>query len=332
MLRAEADFLTVQRRLVEMYDTYSGAVVRVKASFEEEAEDGTRSASLRVGSGFFISRDGHILTNASVAHQADRVWFEFRGGSYMAEIVGDDPETNVSLLRAVKLPEDFQTVSLTALNREPAVGTIVVGITQPLDLEPGPVFGLLSGKDGQFAQRIFPTYYHRVSIPAYPGEGGSPVFSLDGRLLGMIVASLPEIRSSYLLPVEAMIRVRDEILEEGKVVYSWIGVDLEEFSTVEEGSRVRVTEVVEDGPGDRMGLRKGDVLKELGGFATHTLGDVRQALFFYSAGSFLEVRWARNGEVLEKTLQTVARPKLDGEEEESASEPATPEVAETPGD
>ncbi|MCC5790372.1 MAG: serine protease [Opitutales bacterium] len=310
------DFLSVQRRVVQISEDYGSAVVRVNASFGNHDDEDDEEAALRVGSGFFVSGDGHILTNASVAYGADRVWYEHEGISYAAEILGNDPETNLSLLRALRLPEDFATVTLSSFNREPPVGTMVVGITQPLDLKPGPVLGVLSGNDGQFGQRIFPTYYHRVSIPAYPGEGGSPVFSLDGRLVGMIVASLPEIRSSYLLPVEALMRVRDQLAADGNVSYSWIGLDLEEFSTRHEGTKVRVTEVIPGGPGHRIALEKGDVIKEIDGYQIRALGDVRRAIFFNSVGSFVEIVIQRGDETLEMTLRTAERPAIEIPERE----------------
>ncbi|MCH8474320.1 MAG: S1C family serine protease [Opitutales bacterium] len=311
------EFLSLQRRIIQINEDYGSAVVRVNASFGNQ-EDGKENeeAALRVGSGFFVSGEGHILTNASVAYGADRVWYEHEGISYAAETVGNDPETNLSLLRALRLPEDFSVVSLSSFSREPAVGTMVVGVTQPLDLKPGPVLGVLSGNDGQFGQRIFPTYYHRVSIPAYPGEGGSPVFSLDGRLVGMIVASLPEIRSSYLLPVEAMMRVRDQLAADGKVSYSWIGLDLEEFSTRHEGTKVRVTEVIPGGPGHRIALEEGDVIKEIDGYQIRALGDVRRAIFFNTVGSFVEIAIERDEQTLEMTLRTAERPAIEIPERE----------------
>ena len=308
------DFLQQQRRIIQINEDYGPAVVRVKASFgNEDSEEATEEdgASLRVGSGFFINREGHVLTNASIAFGADRVWIEHQGISYAAEIIGNDPETNLSLLRALRLPEEFSVVNLSSFNREPPVGTMVVGVTQPLDLKPGPVKGLLSGNDGQFGQRIFPTYYHRVSIPAYPGEGGSPVFGLDGRLIGMIVASLPEIRSSYLLPVEAIMRVRDQLMEDGEVTYSWIGLDLEEFSTRNRGSRVRITEVIPGGPGHRIALEEGDILKEIDGYDIRALGDVRRAIFFNTVGSYVEIKIQRGEESLDMTLRTAERPRVE---------------------
>lgn len=305
------DFLVIQRRLVELFEQYEPAVVRVKASFEEVDENGDVKAALRVGSGFFISREGHLLTNASVAHEATRVWVEHRGRAYAAESVGHDPETNLSLLRVLSVPEDMNAISLSSPLRNPSVGTIVIGITQPLDLSPGPVFGLLTGYEGQFAQRIFPTQYWRVSIPAYPGEGGSPVFFLDGRLAGIIVASLPEIRSSYILPVEAILRVRDELLDNGTIQYGWLGMDLEETWDREAGSRLKIREIAPNGPAYRVGLKSGDFLLEFGGIPVKTLGDVRRANFFHPVGSYLEVRWEREGEVQQGTLRSASPPTGD---------------------
>src|SRR5690554_579575 len=93
------DFLNIQRRITELVEEQVDGVVRVKAAAEESDPSGEAVVTQRVGTGFFISEDGHILTNASVALGADRVWVELDGVEYAADHIGSDPETNISLLK-----------------------------------------------------------------------------------------------------------------------------------------------------------------------------------------------------------------------------------------
>src|SRR5690625_4760319 len=93
------DFLNIQRRITEILDQYLEGVVRVKAAVEERNDSGESIVTQRVGTGFLISEEGHVLTNASVAYGVDRVWIELDGLSYASDHLGSDPETIVSLLK-----------------------------------------------------------------------------------------------------------------------------------------------------------------------------------------------------------------------------------------
>lgn len=316
------DFLDIQRRITEILDTQVAGVVRVKAAVEEKKESGEAVVTQRVGTGFFISRNGHVLTNASVAAGADRVWVELEGASYAADHLGSDPETNVSLLKVMVLPEAFSHFEVTANRGAPAIGSLALAITCPLEFEPSPSLGMVTGHESQFSQRIFPVTYVRINIPAGPGEGGSPVVDLHGRLIGMMVASLPEVGSSYLLPARALISVRDDLLFSGKVRYGWIGVELEEKVDRRHGRHVVVQSVSPGTPAAEAGIREGDRLLQMGGFAIHRLGDARDATFFQRIGDYVSVSLARGDAQLDVPVKMVERPAAESAavEEEQSSE------------
>lgn len=307
-LRAqEGDFLNIQRRITGIVSEQIDGVVRVKASAEELDEAGENVVSLRVGTGFFISREGHILTNASVAMNAARVWVELEGVPYAADHLGSDPETNVSLLKLMVLPEEFSYFPIAAGHEQPLAGSLVLAITCPLEFEPSPSLGMVTGHENSFSQRVFPVTYLRVNIPAHPGEGGSPVVDLNGRLVGMMVASLPEVGSSYLLPARALVRVRDDLLFSGKVTYGWIGADLKEEVSRQHGRHV-VVEGIRSGSGaSAAGLRVGDRLLQMAGEAIRRVDDVRNTSFFQRVGNYVEVEVQRGDETFEFPVKILQR-------------------------
>ena len=93
------DALALQQRLVEVFEQNKDAIVRVKAAFRSpDTETGKSQVMLRIGSGFFVSHEGHVLVSASRAAGADRVWIEYKDKRYAAESVGHDRLTNVSIL------------------------------------------------------------------------------------------------------------------------------------------------------------------------------------------------------------------------------------------
>jgi S1-C subfamily serine protease len=303
----DGDFLNIQRRITEIVSSQIDGVVRVKASAEELNAAGEKIVSLRVGTGFFISRDGHILTNASVAMNAIRVWVELNGVQYAADHLGSDPETNISLLKLMVLPDQFSYFPVSAHHEKPLPGSLVLAISCALEFEPSPSLGMVTGHESSFSQRMFPVTYLRVNIPAHPGEGGSPVVDLNGRLIGMMVASLPEVGSSYLLPARAMVSVRDDLLFSGKVAYGWIGADLKEQVSRRDGRQVFVEKVLSGGAGADSGLRVGDRLIRMEDVVIRRVDDVRTTSFFQRVGNYVEVEVEREGKIMILPVKMVER-------------------------
>jgi serine protease Do len=322
-LAQEGDFLNLQRRVTEIFDQQVHSVVRVKAAAEELDDNGEPIVSLRVGTGFFISREGHVLTNASVAFNAERVWVELNSVPYAADNLGSDPETNLSLLQVMVLPDRFSHLTISGSGNMPSIGSLVVAITCPLEFEPSPSLGMVTGHESSFSQRTFPVTYVRVNLPANPGEGGAPVMDLHGRLVGIMVASLPEVRSSYLLPARAILRVRDDLLFSGKVEYGWVGMELEERVDRRLGRHIVIQRVPEGTPAAEAGLRAGDQLLKMGDTAIRRADDVRNANFYHRVGDFIDIQVRRNGEVLDFAVRMVLRPPSDNASRASRAETAS---------
>ncbi len=307
----DGDFFALQRRVVDLFDQNSKAVVRVMAAVEEMDENGEIHVARRVGTGFFISRDGHVVTNASIAIQAIRTWVEHDGVEYAADAIGHDPETNFSLLKLMSLPPTFTHLSMTGNSDLPPVGSFVIAMGCPLEFSPSPTLGLVTGHESSFSQRVFPVSYARINIPAHPGEGGSPVIDLSGRLVGMMVASLPEVNSSYVLPAKAMVRVRDDLLFSGKVEYGWVGFELEERRDRHLGRHIVVERVFEETPAEQAGILPGDRLVRMGDTPVTRADDVRNANFHHRVGDYMAIRVKRDGETHDFSVRLVSRPESE---------------------
>lgn len=308
-----------QERIYSVFEENKASVVRIKAAIlvDDEGMEEPK-VTLRVGTGFFISREGHILANASVVHQAQRVWFEHDSIAFAAEKVGTDLGTNVALLRAVSLPPDFHYVPLSESTGISRIGLLVISISCTLDFSPAPSSGMVTGHESSFGPRVFPTTYMRTNIPAYPGEGGAPVFDLNGRLIGMKVASLPEIGSSYVIPTNAAVRIRDDLLFSGEVRYAWLGLEVSEKADSTKGRWVEVDSVSPEGPADSAGIIAGDQLISVGDFEIQRINDLREASFFSRVGQFVDIKIKRDDEEKRLSLRLAARPVEvepgDGEE------------------
>jgi S1-C subfamily serine protease len=274
-----------------------------------------------VGTGFFISREGHVLTNASAVINNDRVWVVYRDVEYAAKMIGYDRSTNLALLKLLTLPDSFPFIQIGDSPSLPPIGTSLLRIACPMDLAPSPATGLVSGQESRFGQHIFPCVLIRTSIPAGPGESGGAYLDLNGRLVGIQVGSLTELSSTYILPARAIMRVRDDLLFYGKVTDGWIGFDVRVETSVSEGKRILIRKVVDGTPAREAGIQAGDQLLQVGIYQVQDLDDLRNAMFYTRVGEYVPVRLRRNGVTLELSVRIAERPADADMEAEPQQEP-----------
>jgi len=306
---SSADALALQQRLVEVFEENKDAIVRVKAAYRgPDNADGKPQVMLRVGSGFFVSQEGHVLVSASRAAGADRVWVEYQGRPYAAEAVGHDRLTNVSVLRVIELPEDFSIIPIDTSVPSPELGSIAVAISCPLDFEASPSMGIITGRDKKLGNKVFPTTYLRTSLDVDAGRGGCPVLDVNGRFIGMTVASIPDLGGSYCLPPDALARVRDDLLFSGRIIHSWMGFEVAAKLNADNTNSVYLTKLVDSAPAKQAGLREGDHLVSIGDRPIHTVADVPTAVFFTRANQFTSIKIKRADAELEFSVKTRPRP------------------------
>ncbi len=306
----QGDFLALQKRVVEIFNENKSAIVRVKAAYDSKSP--ADLPQIIVGTGFFISREGHILTNASIVLNPDRVWFVHEGVEYAAEQLGYDQGTNLALLKATTVPQQFSFLQLSGSSALPEPGTMIIRLGAPLELDPSPSIGIVSGIESRFAQHYFPCAHVRTTVPAGPGDGGAAFLDLNGRLLGIQVGSLSEISSTYVLPARAAQRIRDDLLFSGRVTYGWIGFEVKEESTVAGGPGLVVRLVEPETPAHEAGMLPGDQILQIGDYRIRRLEDLRNAMFYARIGEYVPVRIKRDEQTLEMTVRLVARPESEG--------------------
>lgn len=304
----QGDFLVLQNRITELYKEHRSALVRVKAVHASEAT-GDDVPQLVIGTGFFISREGLILTNASIVDQPVRVWVEHNGISYSCDVVGVDGPTNLALLRIHSLPRQFSFFHLADAAEPPPIGSFVMRLSKPLEFDVTPDLGLITGIEGRFGNRFFPCNFVRTNIAAGPGDGGAAYVDLSGRLLGIQVGSLPELRATYMLPARAALRIRDDLLFSGEVRYGWIGFEVREESSIITGPSLIINAVIPGTPAQTAGMLPGDTIVRIGQYAIRTVDDLRNAMFYNRVDQFVRVVLRRSGQDLDFNVRLAPRPK-----------------------
>lgn len=298
--QSRGSVLDLQKAVQGIYQDRKNAVVRVKVATETLSENNEPKVVLRVFSGFFISEKGQVLTSYLPTDNATRVWIEKGGISFLADIVGSDARTNVALLQVINLPDSFDYIKLIEDKESLEIGALAFSVTSPLDFSPTPKFGLVTGYESHFAEVVFPLTYTRLSISIGPAEGGSPAFDAGNELIGIVMATLPEVDSSYIIPTKALARIVSHLTQYQKVRYGLLPIEFEEKpDTYNIGKRVLVKSIVPGSPAERSGLQLGDEILNLEGSQIADLNDLRDSIFFKDPGDFLLFTIKRDQKELE---------------------------------
>ncbi|MFP6901438.1 MAG: S1C family serine protease, partial [Opitutales bacterium] len=179
----------------------------------------------------------------------------------------------------------------------------------------------VQGQGSRFYNKLFPTRMLRASVPVGPGEVGAPMLDLDGRFIGMVFASFPDLRSSCILPASAVQRIRDDLFFSGKVSYAWFGLTVKIVITVEEGYRVVVDQIFEGSPAASSTIQKGDQLLKIEDHVINHRGDVAHAAFFARPGRFINFLVRRGKEEFEIPIRVSGKPPV-----KTPPEPTVPEL------
>lgn len=225
------------------------------------------------GSGFIISEDGIILTNAHVVADAKEVMVKLTDRrEFQAKVIGSDAETDVAVLKidANHLP----TVPL-GNTRDLKVGEWVLAIGSPFGFENSVTAGVVSAKGRSLPDDNFVPFI-QTDVAVNPGNSGGPLFNTRGEVVG--INSQIYSRSggyqglSFAIPIELAIRVKDQIVATGQASHARLGVAIQEVNQtfadsfhLDKPEGALVSSIDKDGPADKAGLKTGDVILKVNG-------------------------------------------------------------------
>ena len=283
------------------------------APFGDEAQ---RATSL--GSGVIASDSGYILTNHHVVDGADEIEVAFPDGKKLqAKVVGNDPETDLAVLRvnAEKLPA-ITFGSADALR----VGDVVLAIGNPLGVGQTVTAGIVSalGRSG-LGINVFENFI-QTDAAINQGNSGGALVDSRGNLVGINTAILSQSGGSigigFAIPVSTAKMVLEQVVRTGTVTRGWIGVELQEITpALAESFKLAVSEgvivagVLPNGPAARGGVRPGDVLLAIEGRPITDSQGVLNVVAALAPGSSAKLKLRRKGEELELAVTVGRRPK-----------------------
>lgn len=286
---------SISREVREIFDRSAKAVVKIHAVDQH---------SDIVGTGFFIDPAGTIFTAYSVGGEAENFTVEVDGKKVPARQIMTDLRSGLAMLKI-----DMVTPSLPIGKSEQLeVATPVVTIGFPLDLPETPSFGMIAGFDRKFLGRYFSTTHVRVNLPTQRGEAGAPLLNFKGEVVGILVSSLESGSACYALPIDAAEKIRSDFVRFGEPRHGWIGINVEEAETAEDGSRARMKDIMEGTPAAGSGVKEGDILLQVGKTRVREPEDVLDASFFITAGDTVPITVKRGQELLTFQIQADFHP------------------------
>jgi serine protease Do len=290
---ASAD--SISREVKAIFERSSKAVVKIHAVDQHSELSGT---------GFFVDPAGTLYTAYSVGGEADNFTVEMDGKRIPARQVLADLRSGIAILKVDAATPSLPIGSSQGLD----VATPVVAIGFPLDLQETPSFGMVAGFDRKYLGRYFSTTHLRVNVPTQRGEAGAPLLNFKGEVIGVVMSGLENGSSCYVLPIEAAEKIRNDFVRFGEARHGWIGINVEPAPAPVEGSRVAMSQIMEDTPATNCGAKPGDILLQIGNKPVHEPEDVIDASFFITAGDTIPITVLRNGEKLTFNVQADFHP------------------------
>lgn len=263
-----------------------------------------------LGSGFIISPDGYILTNAHVVDSADEIAVKLTDKrEFKAKVIGTDKRTDVALIKieanglpAVKMGDPGKL----------RVGEWVVAIGSPFGFESSVTAGIVSAKGRALPQENFVPFI-QTDVAINPGNSGGPLFNMKGEVVG-INSQIYSRTGGYMgvafaIPIDVAMEVQNQLRTSGRVSRGRIGVVIQELTKeladsfgLAKASGALVNSVEKGGPAEKAGVEAGDVILKFDGKTVSTSSDLPRIVGATKPSSKVSMQVWRKGTTRDLTV------------------------------
>ena len=277
------------------------------------------------GSGFIISPDGYIVTNAHVVDDANEVTVRLSDKrEFVAKVIGSDARTDVSLLKVDA--NDLPRVAIGDPDKL-KVGEWVVAIGKPFGLENTMTAGIVSAKGRDLPQENLVPFI-QTDVAINPGNSGGPLFNMKGEVVG--INSLIYSRTggymglAFAVPIDIAMNAVTQLRDKGRVTRGRIGVQIQEMTKetadafgLKQANGALVNSVEPNGPAAKAGVLSGDIILKVEGRDVHSSNDLPRMITAIRPGTKVNLTIWRKGSAKEI-------PIVIAEMKEDAASAATP--------
>jgi len=262
-----------------------------------------RSESRSLGSGFIISQDGYVLTNAHVVEGADEITVKFTDKrEFKAKVIGADKRTDIALIK-------IDATGLPAVRfGDPSklkVGEWVVAIGSPFGFENTVTAGIVSAKGRSLPQENFVPFI-QTDVAINPGNSGGPLFNMRGEVVGINSQIYSRTGGfmglSFAIPADVALDVQKQLKEKGRVARGRIGVVIQEVTRdlatsfgLDKPRGALVNSVEKGSPADKAGIEATDIIVSFDGKGVESSSDLPRIVGSTRPGSTSTVEVWRKG-------------------------------------
>ncbi|MDN7132619.1 DegQ family serine endoprotease [Halomonas sp. MC140] len=280
-----------------------------------------------LGSGFVISDDGYVMTNAHVVQDADEILVRLNDRRELnAELIGSDPQTDVALLKIDA--NDLPTLSM-GNSDELKVGEWVAAIGSPFGFDHSVTAGIVSAINRTLPSDAYVPFI-QTDVAINPGNSGGPLFNLTGEVVGInsqiFTRSGGFMGVSFAIPINVAMDVVDQLRENGRVDRGWLGVmiqpvsrDLAESFGMENAIGALIADLDPEGPAAQGGLQAGDVIIQVNGEEVERSSSLPRLIGRGEPGSEIALTLIRDGEEISQSVELGNWPDTEEQSDQAGS-------------
>ena len=289
------------------------------------------------GSGFFISEDGYIVTNNHVVDEGAAFTIVMNDGKELdAKLVGKDSRTDLALLKIENPKQKFTYVKF-ADDEKSRVGDWVVAVGNPFGLGGTVTAGIISARGRDIGSGPYDDYL-QIDAAVNRGNSGGPDFNLSGEVVGINTAifspSGGNVGIAFAIPASVAKDVIEKLKDGGTVERGWLGVqiqpvtdDIADSLGLSEASGALVVSPQAGSPGEKAGIKQGDVVTAVNGEPVKDPRDLARRIAAFAPDTTVDVALWREGKATEVKvklgeLPTEQASATEGTEEDAAPAPA----------
>lgn len=314
----------------QLYAQSVDSVVAISSTVESTGFYGVTEGTAS-GSGFILSQDGYIVTNAHVVEGASNISVVLHDGTeYAATVKGSDSANDIAVLKVEA--ENLPAASI-GKSGELNIGDMVVAIGNPLGtLESTQTVGYVSGINREVATDSAIISMIQTDAAINPGNSGGPLFNMLGQVVGITTAKYSGTTNSgasiegigFAIPIDDVLPIINDLIEHGYVTGAYMGVtvqntDADSAAMFGLPTGAYVLEVVPGGSADRAGIQPKDIIIALGNTTITSVTDLTRSLRAYKAGDIVSITLIRGGK--EMTLDITLDEKPQPEESQDIPTP-----------
>jgi serine protease DegQ len=288
--------------------------------FFDEQQDSEPQTSSSLGSGVIISPDGYILTNHHVVEAADQIEVALSDGrKSIAHVIGSDPETDLAVIK-IDLPGLIPTITF-AHPDQAHVGDVVLAIGNPFGVGETVTMGIVSAlKRDHLGLNTFENFI-QTDAAINPGNSGGALVDVNGNLIGISSAIYSPNGGSlgigFAIPVSTAKRTMEQIIQHGSVTRGWIGAGVQELTPelvesfkLGDSSGVLVTEIINNSPAQKSGIKTGDILLAIDTHAISSWSTMLETVANIPPGKVVTVEILRNNKAQTLQVKVGKRPQV----------------------